>query len=71
METPKRPRPKFKIGDTMRTLEEAEKGWTDGMPFVIAIFNDHYLCNSEIIPFSEEDNYEYPPMNRKDEDKGN
>ena len=58
---------KFKVGDTMRTLEEAEEGVRDGLPFVIAIFNGHYLCNSEIIPFSEEDNYEYPPMNRKDE----
>ena len=68
METPKRP--KFKIGDTMRTLEEAEKGWTDGMPFVVATINGHYICNSEVIPFSEEDNYEYPPMNRKDENEG-
>lgn len=59
---------KFGIGDTMRTLEEAKEGIRDGLPFVIAIFNDHYICNSEIIPFSEEDNYEYPPMNRKDED---
>ena len=58
---------KFKVGDTMRTLEEAKEGICDGLPFVIAIFNGHYLCNSTIIPFSEEDNYEYPPMNRKDE----
>ncbi len=58
---------KFGIGDTMRTLEEAKEGIRDGLPFVIAIFNDHYICNSEIIPFSEEDNYEYPPMNRQEE----
>ena len=61
-------KPKFKIGDTMRTLEEAKKGIVDGLPFVIAIFNGHYLCNSEIIPFSEEDDYEYPPRNRQEED---
>ena len=58
---------KFKVGDTMRTFEEAKEGIRDGLPIVIAILNDHYLCNSEKIPFSEEDNYEYPPMNRRDE----
>ena len=32
---------KFKVGDTMRTLEEAKEGIRDGLPFVIAIFNGH------------------------------
>lgn len=60
-------RPKFKIGDIMRTLEEAKEGIRDGLPFVVATFNDHYLCNSEVIPFSKESEYEFPPMNRQNE----
>lgn len=54
--------PKFKVGDIMRTIEEAEKGWKDGMPFVVAIKDGYYYCNNEKIPISQQDEYEYPPM---------
>lgn len=54
--------PKFKVGDIMRTIEEAEKGWKDGMPFVVGIKDGFYFCNNEKIPISEQDEYEYPPM---------
>lgn len=54
--------PKFKVGDIMRTIEEAEKGWRDGMPFVVSIKDGYYYCNNERIPISQQDEYEYPPM---------
>lgn len=57
--------PKFKVGDTMRTLQEAKDGWTDGMPFVVSIDSEYYNCNSEKIAIKDQDNYEYPPINRK------
>ena len=57
--------PKFKIGDTMRTLQEAKDGWTDGMPIVVSIDNEYYHCNNESIAIKNQDEYEYPPMNRK------
>ena len=60
-----KPVPKFKIGDTMRTLQEAKDGWTDGMPFVVSIDSEYYNCNSEKIAIKDQDEYEYPPMNRK------
>ena len=57
--------PKFKIGDTMRTLQEAKDEWTDGMPVVVSIDNEYYHCNNESIAIKNQDEYEYPPMNRK------
>ena len=57
--------PKFKVGDTMRTLQEAKDGWTDGMPVVISIDNEYYHCNNESIAIKNQDEHEYPPMNRK------
>ena len=54
--------PKFKVGDIMRTIEEAEKGWRDGMPFIVGIKDGFYLCNSEKIAISDQDEYEYPPI---------
>ena len=59
--------PKFKIGDTMRTLEEANSGITDGLPVVVSIDHDNYNCTNEIIAIKDQDKYEYPPRNRKHE----
>ena len=56
--------PKFKVGDTMRTLQEASNGITDGIPVVVSIDEKYYYCNNEIISIKGQDNYEYPPMNR-------
>lgn len=61
----KKPVPKFKIGDTMRTLQEVKDGCTDGMPFVVSIDSEYYNCNSEKIAIKDQDDYEYPPMNRR------
>lgn len=55
--------PKFKVGDIMRTREEAEMGVNSGLPFVVAVTDTHYLCNSERIPIAEQDGYEYPTRN--------
>lgn len=57
--------PKFKVGDVMRTLEEASCGFTGGMPVVVSIDDRYYYCNNELISIKYQDNYEYPPMNRK------
>lgn len=59
--------PRFKIGDTMRTLEEAKDGCTCGMPVVVSIDNEYYRCTNESIAIKDQDNYEYPPINRKEE----
>ena len=57
--------PKFKVGDTMRTLEEANSGITDGMPVVVSIDDKYYRCNNELIAIKDQDDYEYPPINKK------
>jgi len=57
--------PKFKVGDTMRTLQEATDGYTDGMPVVASIDEEYYHCNNELIAIKDQDDYEYPPMNRR------
>lgn len=57
--------PKFEIGDTMRTLQEAKDGWTDGMPVVVSIDDTSYHCTNETIDIKDQDDYEYPPINRK------
>ena len=59
--------PKFKVGDVMRTLEEAADGFTDGMPVVVSIDDEDYHCTNERIAIKDQDKYEYPPMNRKQE----
>lgn len=56
---------KFKVGDVMRTIREAEKGYRDGMPVVVSIHDGYYFCNNEKIPISMQDEYEYPPINRR------
>lgn len=57
--------PKFKVGDVMRTLEEAEDGITDGLPIVLSVDERNYHCTNELIAIKDQDEYEYPPMNRK------
>lgn len=57
--------PKFKVGDVMRTLEEAADGFTDGMPVVVSIDDEDYHCTNERIAIKDQDEYEYPPKNRK------
>lgn len=57
--------PKFKVGDTMRTLKEANDGYTDGMPVVISIDNEYYHCTNELIAIKDQDDYEFPPINVK------
>ncbi len=59
--------PKFQTGDTMRTLEEARDGFTSGMPVVVSIDDEYYRCTNESIAIKDQDNYEYPPINRKEE----
>lgn len=63
--------PRFKVGDTMRTLQEANDGYTDGMPVVISIDNEYYHCTNELIAIKDQDDYEFPPINvkRKSADK--
>lgn len=57
--------PKFKVGDTMRTLQEANDGYTDGMPVVVSIDNEYYQCTNELIAIKDQDDYEFPPINRR------
>lgn len=58
-------KPIFEVGDVMRTKEEAEKDWKDGMPVVVSIDDKYYHCNNELIAIKDQYDYEYPPMNRK------
>lgn len=58
--------PKFKVGDCMRDRLEAEQGIVDGLPYVERIENGLYICNNETIPIARQEEYEYPPMNRKE-----
>ena len=60
-----KPVPKFKVGDIMRTLQEAADGIIDGMPVVVSIDDEYYRCNNELIAIKDQDDYEYPPMNRR------
>lgn len=60
-----KPAPKFNVGDTMRTLQEAANGYTDGMPVVVSIDNEYYYCNNELISIKDQDDYEFPPINMK------
>lgn len=57
--------PKFKVGDVMRTLQEAANGMTDGMPVIFYIDDEYYHCTNELILIKDQDNYEYPPMNKR------
>ena len=55
---------KFVEGDVMRTKEEAAHGIRDGLPVVVSMDVNNYYCTNETIPVKEQDEYEYPPMNR-------
>ena len=57
--------PKFIIGDVMRTKEEAKNGITSGLPVVVYVDRFNYHCNNETIPLTEQEDYEYPPLNRQ------
>jgi len=65
-EKPTNNKPKFKVGDVMRTLEEAKADIIEGLPVVVSIDNVNYhcSCNNETIAIKDQDDYEYPPMNR-------
>lgn len=54
--------PKFVIGDVMRTKNEARSGIKEGLPVVMRICQDCYICNNETIPFIVQDEYEFPSM---------
>ena len=55
---------KFKVGDVMRTFQEAANNITSGLPVVVSIDEEYYHCTNELIPIKDQDDYEYPPMNR-------
>lgn len=57
--------PIFRVGDAMRTLDEAAKGIKDGLPYVVSIDSEYYICNNEKIRIEDQGDYEFPPMNRK------
>lgn len=61
----KKIKPKFKVGDVMRTLEEAKIDITEGLPVVVSIDDTQYHCTNETIDIKDQDEYEYPPMNAK------
>ena len=61
----KEQKPIFRVGDTMRTWDEAKRGIKDGLPHIISINSTDYLCNNEAIRISEQGDYEFPPMNRE------
>lgn len=56
--------PKFEVGDVMRTLQEADDNITSGLPVVVHIGKKYYHCTNELIAIKNQDDYEYPPMNR-------
>ena len=56
--------PKFNVGDVMRTLQEATNNITSGLPVVVSIDNEYYHCTNELIAIKDQNNYEYPPINR-------
>lgn len=57
--------PRFQVGDIMRDKREVEEGIVDGLPCVVRIEAGLYVCNNETIPIANQDEYEYPPMNRR------
>lgn len=65
LEKQKEQKPIFRVGDTMRTWDEAKRGIKDGLPHIISINSTDYLCNNEAIRISEQGDYEFPPMNRQ------
>ena len=60
-------KPKFNVGDVMRTSQEANDNVTGGLPIVVVVGNEYYHCTNELIAIKDQDDYEYPPMNRRQE----
>ncbi len=60
-----KPSPKFRVGDMMRTKQEAAEEINDGIPVVVSIDEDYYICNNEKIPITDQEEYEFPPMNMR------
>lgn len=60
-------KPIFRVGDVMRTKDEAEKGIVNGLPVVVSIDEYFYHCTNMLIPIKEQFEYEYPPMTGKQE----
>jgi len=57
--------PKFRVGDMMRTKQEAAEGIIDGLPVIVSVDDDYYYCTNEKIPITEQEEYEFPPMNMR------
>ena len=57
--------PKYRVGEVMRTKQEAAEGITDGLPVIMSVDDNYYYCTNEKIPISEQDEYEFPPMNMR------
>ena len=57
--------PKYRVGEVMRTKQEAAEGITDGLPVIVSMDDNYYYCTNEKIPISEQDEYEFPPMNMR------
>lgn len=55
----------MEVGDVMRTPQEAADGFTDGMTVVVYIDDEYYHCTNALIAIKNQDDYEYPPMNRR------
>ncbi len=49
-----KPSPKFRVGDMMRTKQEAAEEINDGIPVVVSIDEDYYICNNEKIPITDQ-----------------
>ena len=58
-------KPIFNVGDVMRTKDEARRGIVGGLPVVVSIDENYYLCTNELIPIKYQFEYEYPPMKGK------
>lgn len=58
-------KPIFKVGDVMRTKDEAKKGIVNGLPVVVSIDENYYHCTNELISIKGQFDYEYPPMTNK------
>jgi hypothetical protein len=58
-------KPIFEVGDVMRTVDEAAKNVTGGLPVVVSIDKKYYKCNNELIAIKDQYDYEYPPINKQ------
>ena len=63
-EVQEKEKPLFEVGDVMRTKEEAAADIRNGLPVVVSVDDTFYHCNNELIAIANQNEYEYPPMNR-------